>query len=336
MKEPAFILNTNMNGNQLLLDFIIKEIQEELSEPLNKAGFYYRVFARSKSIASITKKLTLKGDLYRSECKKLQDIIGIRFVFYFSEDVEIFAEHLRSLDNFIDESNSLKDLEQTESDTFLGSLCDKVFMPNRLNLIFKLDEKKTKELNNTLRNCEDNMEIQLIDNTYEVQLRTVLSEGWHEVEHDLRYKCKNDSWWKYCGEESRMLNGIYASLETSERALEHLFSQMAYKNYKNKDWQAMLRNHFRIKFVEGGLSQEIEEIFKNNPRLAKVILKHEKSRLSRLLFHASSIYPLHMDNVIHLINEMRGNEKDMELSKIATPLLKEKIEKIFDTPKKGI
>ena len=76
-----------MNNNQIPLDLIIKEIQEELSESLDKAGFYYRVFSRSKSISSIKKKLTSKKNLYEANGKKLQDIIGIRFVFYFSEDV---------------------------------------------------------------------------------------------------------------------------------------------------------------------------------------------------------------------------------------------------------
>ncbi|ERJ64976.1 RelA/SpoT domain protein [Porphyromonas gingivalis F0570] len=337
MMEFVFILNIkhNMNNNQIPLDLIIKEIQEELSESLDKAGFYYRVFSRSKSISSIKKKLAAKKDLYKANGKKLQDVIGIRFVFYFSEDVEIFAEHLRSLDKFIEESNSSKDLEKMPN-TDLGSLCDKVFMPSRLNLIFRMDEKKTRELQNILREHKDDVEIRLIDNTYEIQLRTVLSEGWHEVEHDLRYKCKNDPWWEYCSEESRMLNGIYASLETSERALDHLFSQMAYKNYQKKDWQAMMRNHFRIKFVEDSLSPEIRDILTRNSRPAKVLLKYEKSKLSHLLFHANRTFPLLMDNVIHLINEMHGKEKDEELSRTASSGLIKRIEDVFFKDKEEI
>lgn len=324
-----------MNNNQIPLDLIIREIQDELSESLDKAGFYYRVFSRSKSISSVKKKLTAKKDLYKANGKKLQDIIGIRFVFYFSEDVEIFAEYLRSLDKFIEESNSSKDLEKMPN-TDLGNLCDKVFMPSRLNLIFGMDEKKTRELQNILREYKDDVEIRLIDNTYEIQLRTVLSEGWHEVEHDLRYKCKNDPWWEYCSEESRMLNGIYASLETSERALDHLFSQMAYKNYRKRDWQAMMRNHFRIKFNEDSLSPEIGDFLTRNTRLAKVILKYGKSELSRLLFHANLSFPLRMDNVIHLINEMRGEEKNQELSQTAPSILINKIEKMFFKPEEEV
>ncbi len=54
----------------------------------------------------------------------------------------------------------------------------------------------------------------LIDSTFELQIRSILSEGWHEVEHDLRYKAKQD--WIGNDVESRKLNGIYATLETSE------------------------------------------------------------------------------------------------------------------------
>ena len=197
-----------------------------------------------------------------------------------------------------------------------------------------MDGNCTEDLQNALK-LLDCREIDFIDNTYEVQLRSVLSEGWHEVEHDLRYKCKDDTWWDYCNEESRMLNGIYASLETNERALDYLFSRMAYKNYKNKDWRAMLQNHFRIKFMADSLSQDIKEIFTNNPDLAKFILKYEKSKLSDLLFHANCPFPLKMDNIIHLINEMRGEGKDSTLSQRAIPLLLDKINRTFPKNERG-
>ena len=315
-----------MNNDNLQLDFLIKGILEELSAPLNKAGFYYRVFSRSKSSHSIKKKLTAKKDIYTPEGKKLQDIIGIRFVFYFAEDVEIFANYLRNRQEFIDESNSTTDLKNAskthQGDKLLNNLCDIVFMPNRLNLVFKMNNRQTKDLHNNLSGHNQEFDTQLIDNTYEIQLRTVLSEGWHEVEHDLRYKCRNAQWWDDCSEESRMLNGIYASLETNERALEHLFSKMAHKNYKKGDWQAMLRNHFRIKFIEESLSEEMHSFLTQNPSLAKFLLKYDKAELSQHLFKANGSYPLTMDNIIHLINEIGGDKKNKDLSSKIPEILK--------------
>jgi ppGpp synthetase/RelA/SpoT-type nucleotidyltranferase len=38
----------------------------------------------------------------------------------------------------------------------------------------------------------NNPQYDLVDNTFEIQFRTTLSEGWHEVDHLMRYKCKPD------------------------------------------------------------------------------------------------------------------------------------------------
>lgn len=83
-------------------------------------------------------------------------------------------------------------MEQKGSVDGLEKLTDKVFMPTRLNLIFRMDDFCSRELVNVLKDI-DGIDSSLIDCTYEIQLRTVLSEGWHEVEHDLRYKCRTEN-----------------------------------------------------------------------------------------------------------------------------------------------
>ena len=294
---------------------VIKPILEDLSLRLDRAGIYYRVFTRSKSLDSIKKKLEKKADQYKREGKKLQDIIGIRLVFYFLEDVEIVASYLREVSIRDSESNSTHDLRGREV-YGIGGLADKVFMPIRLNLVFRMDDRTAREFKNVLKGYEG-LDCELVDNTYEVQLRTVLSEGWHEVEHDLRYKCKDEPWWGYCDQESRMLNGIYASLETSERTLGQLFAEISYKNYKQKDWEAMIRNHLRIKFLEDPLSPEIKKVLNESNKMAKLILKQEKKKLLDCLFRATRPYPLSMENIVYLINEMQDEgEKNDRLSEL--------------------
>ncbi len=309
---------------------VIKPILEDLSLRLDRAGIYYRVFTRSKSLDSIKKKLERKADQYKREGKKLQDIIGIRLVFYFLEDVEIVASYLREVSIRGSESNSTHDLRGCEVDG-IGGLADKVFMPIRLNLVFRMDDRTTKEFEKALKGYEG-LDCELVDNTYEVQLRTVLSEGWHEVEHDLRYKCKDEPWWGYCDQESRMLNGIYASLETSERTLGQLFAEISYKNYKQKDWEAMIRNHLRIKFREDPLSPEIRKVLDESNKMAKLILKQEKKDLLDCLFRSIAPYPLSMANIVYLINEMQEEgEKNDRLSELLlrNSVLKNLIEKIL-------
>lgn len=283
------------------------DIVSELIAPLKKSGVFYRVFARGKSVESITRKLNSKREKYQARGEKMQDILGIRIVFYFLEDVVIFYNHLKTSPDFISESNTESDLQGIHDIELLNNLTDKVFMPQRLNLVFRIsNDSYCKELEKDLESVLTPEDARLIDNTYEVQLRTVLSEGWHEVEHDLRYKSLNEEWWGYCQVESRMLNGIYASLETNERAMEHLFSNIAYKNYKKMDWDAMLRNHFRIRLQLTGLSENIKCLLNQNKLVAKSILRFERSRLFSALQSIS--IPLTLNNVVYLINRIEIND----------------------------
>jgi hypothetical protein len=48
--------------------------------------------------------------------------------------------------------------------------------------------------------------------------------------------------------ESRKLNGIYATLETSEWTMIKIFDELAYKHYK-KNWNSMLRQKFRLRLT---------------------------------------------------------------------------------------
>ena len=79
---------------------------------------------------------------------------------------------------------------------------------------------------------------------------------WHEVEHDLRYKCKED--WTGCESYSRALNGVIATLENAEWNMKSIFSEMARHNFSHSDYTAMLRNKFRLKFKSEQLSERID------------------------------------------------------------------------------
>lgn len=314
---------------ELNLQYIINIIKFDLEQTLQRSGLFYRIFSRSKSIKSINKKLENKKGIYSANGKKLQDIIGIRIIFYFLEDVEVFHSYLKSRPNFLDESNSYKDLEQTETIGELKNLTDKVFMPTRLNLVFKMNENCARELTNVLKSTQE-FDYTLIDTTYEIQLRSVLSEGWHEVEHDLRYKCRTESWWDYCQTESRMLNGIYATLETSERAMGNIFSSIALKNYKEKDWSAMIRNHFCIRFQDDVLPEWMINLFNNDKDAAKNILKTNRAEILNSLFKFSTTYPLLMENIVYLINRLTSHPNEIIIER-EPHIIKIKLDKEFLT-----
>ncbi|WP_338884087.1 hypothetical protein [Aeromonas hydrophila] len=160
-----------------------------------------------------------------------------------------------------------------------------------------------KYLGNKKNNFDRNINSRPIDFTFEVQLRSVLSEGWHEVEHevehDLRYKQKEH--WKNQNELSRSLNGILASLESSEWGMRKIFEELAYKHYKQKYWDAMVSLKFRLR-IQGNLSDDIKLIFDDDPKAAKKILKFDRGTFLSMYSKHFYTIPLSMDNLIYITN----------------------------------
>lgn len=289
------------------LDPIVNEVRREIESRLDGLGLFYRVFARGKSVSSITHKMQMKKGVY-NEQKKMQDIIGVRIVLYFIEDVGIVYDILKSLPHFLEESNSEKDTEELEKnldDEFrkkLGRLSDKLFMPERLNLIFRMSSEQSENLSMALSGFEF---ANMIDNTYEVQIRSVFSEGWHEVEHDLRYKCKDEAMWDYCLAESRALNGMYASLEMVESSMRSLFDRIAFKNFKHNDWPAMLRNKFCIRFDDDTVSDDVSRCLSaDGGKIGKEVFKFSRADLFSYIRTLPGKLPRKMDNVVYLINRV--------------------------------
>ena len=302
------------------MDTIRTNIENRIIPILDKAGMYYRIFSRVKSTSSINRKLSKKAIEYREKGTKMQDIIGIRIIFYFQEDVNIFYEKLKCMEGYDknNESNSLEELKELSDiiegldgkDSNQGMLKkllpfhDKIFMPQRLNIVMNMNEQEKNAFQFLLPTLGDYAD--LIDSTYEIQLRTVLSEGWHEIEHDLRYKTKDETWWNFCTEESRMLNGIYAALETNERALSQMIEELTYKNYKNHSWDAMIRFHFCKRMTEDKLSPDICSIL-DDDRVAKDILHVTRAEFTEWLWAIPHKISLSTQFALFLINRKKLN-----------------------------
>lgn len=295
---------------------IENNIEQNLRKHLDSGGVFYRIFSRVKQESSVRRKLKSKEEKYKEQHKKMQDIVGIRIVFYFKDDVETFHQFLKKRDNYIDASNSMLDIMQDNKEN-----ADKHFAPERLNLVFRMNEEDTKSLHDYISYLNSDEET-LIDNTYEVQLRTVLSEGWHEVEHDLRYKCKEG--WQPYEVESRFLNGILATLETSEMAMIQMIDNLAYKNYKAKEWDSMLRNKFCMRLKGSGLKDELKRILNGNVNTAKQIFRIEKPLLRNILFENQLTYELTYDNLLFLLNRMI-EMPSVSIKAIESDIIKDKL-----------
>ena len=79
------------------LQYIVNEIKAEVEKPLQRSGIYYRIFARQKSDASIKKKMAEKVAVYSTDGKKMQDLIGLRVIVYFREDVELLHDYYKNI-----------------------------------------------------------------------------------------------------------------------------------------------------------------------------------------------------------------------------------------------
>lgn len=261
------------------VDRIAKDIARDIEFELERLGFLFRIFVRAKSENSIERKMEFKK--YRETGKLMQDVIGVRITMYFTDDVPIVCNILKSKYKFVDETVDAP--EET------------VFKPSRINLVFRLDDTRSSEFVEIVTS-----KYTCIDNTFEIQIRTVLSEGWHEVDHDLRYKCDED--WIGASDIARTFNGVYASLTTSDWSILTIFEQLAYRHYKNGNISAMLRSKFRLRFREIALDTILINTLEHDLVLRKRLFRVERSELINRIFNDMIRVPLTMSNLVFIIN----------------------------------
>lgn len=273
----------------------VKELIEKIDDVLMPAGLLYRVFGRAKSNESLHKKIE-RGN-YSENGKKIQDFLGIRVTLYFSDDIEIALNILKLNFDYLPYDSAI--------DTPDGD----VFSAKRFNLIFKIPEDIDIQ--------PPNVCVSLIENTFEVQIRTVLSEGWHEVEHDLRYK--NKSFWSGHDDLSRALNGIYATLETSDWGMIKLFEELSHRHYKDGNPDEMLKTKFRLR-LPGSLSVEVKGLLCDENDLLKKVFRAPRNEVIKALSKVSRTVPLTPDLLIHVIN--RECISDPNITKLESDVLK--------------
>ncbi len=278
---------------------ILVNMEERLREGLEQSGLYHRLFTRPKPAASTRSKLKAKN---YPEGKKMQDLFGIRIASYFQDDQGLCRR-------IIEDRFSVVSVTEDRPDP-------NTFSPTRLNLICKLPMSCRQAMPGEI------FERYPIDSTVEIQLRTVFSEGWHEVEHDLRYKAKSD--WNGSADLSRALNGIFATLITCDWSMRNIFDELAERKYREKDWGAMLKNKLRIRVEERPLSPELETLLSAQPELTAEIYQIDRfGVLDFLSDKRFSGMELTLDNLIFLMNELFMHNS--QLSAMTPPDLRENV-----------
>ena len=276
---------------------IAEELRREIEERLFRVGILCRVFARGKDEKSLNEKFAKHPGKYQISGKLIQDVFGIRIALYFPEDIELVKKLLCKKYTY-DHPSSTIDSPDTDQ-----------FTVTRYNLIFKIPES-------TATDAKRIIGARAIDTCFEVQLRSILSEGWHEVEHDLRYKSKEH--WEDQEDLSRALNGIFATLETSEWSMKRIFDDLAYRHYKNGKWPAMLHSKLRMR-VSPTLSVELCELFSSEPELAKEVFRIDRTLVIETLSSVSPWIPINLNNIVHVWNHL--HIKSDSLGKLAPEMI---------------
>lgn len=261
---------------------IADNLRKEIEEELVTIGILCRVFGRGKSEASLHSKLKANPGKYSAGGKLIQDAIGIRVALYFPEDVQIVSQVLRSKYEYDDASSTIDMPVNT------------VFSVTRHNLIFRLPARYANDVVSIVKS-------QPIDSSFEVQIRTVLSEGWHEVEHDLRYKRKND--WLGADDLSRGLNGVLATLETAEWSMRKIFDDLAYKHYKAKKWDGLIHAVLRMR-IAAPLSSSVSDFLEKNADAARSLLRLNRMQIFQSLSQLTPRIPLTADNIVFVWNRI--------------------------------
>lgn len=281
---------TDDSLNSIIEDYPVNQLQKTICKYLNKTGIFYRIFGRRKTSESIIRKIELKN---YNQSNRMQDLFGIRIALYFKDDISICRDLIEKKFEVVDISEDIQDKDH--------------FKPTRLNYVCRIPSKIKETINNEL------WSLYPIDDTFEIQIRTVFSEGWHEIEHDLRYKCQKD--WENEIEASRALNGILATLEVCDWSIITMFDNLAYKMYQSGNWEAMIRNKFRIRLFPSNMSSELTDIFNADKTIAKEFLKVDRNEFIKDLFsfEKASNLQKNYNNLIYSINHLYIHNEDISL-----------------------
>lgn len=255
---------------------------------LNNAGIYFNSTSRIKSESSLLYKLETGKYSMQEGGRKIQDIIGIRINLFYLEDMDI-------CEKILEETFLLDNWSKTKNE-------ENKFEAQKCNGVFRIPSKY-------LRNIPASVWNKPFDQTFEVQLRTVLFEGWHEIEHEMRYKYKLGSDSKetdlWTGHEdlSRVMNSIIANLELCDWSIMQIFNSIHDSQYKEKNWENAIRSKYRLRITQDPLKPELREYLDNNPDIVAQFHTVSKRELVEILLNKKYHKELTPDRVIYLINK---------------------------------
>ena len=302
MKYNVDEIQKNMHIRQV--EGIGDRLEEDIRNILNRAGIYFRIFSRAKTPFSIAQKLEKPGYGFGEHDKKMQDLIGLRVVVYYQDDMDIVRTILEKTFRQVGEWSKTDNTEEE-------------FKASKLNGVFWVPEEYQRVYNGDISFLP-------IDATFEVQLRTISFEGWHEIEHDMRYKSPyGDDFWRE--DLSRTLNSVLANLELCDWTTLNVFEKLADYHYTERKWEMMLKAKFRLRFDLEPLAEEICQFLDENEEAAYCLYRCNRPEVLFALlrdgYHEKITYNL----IVKVINDSVADYEPKlkrKLAKICHDILK--------------
>ena len=260
-----------------------KNVEEKLrtivEKCLERSGIYHQVISRIKTPESLEKKYKKKR---YDENKKIQDLVGIRINVYFEDDLRICRNIMEMLFG--------------EAEWSVTEISNEEFRPQKINGVFRLPE----DLKNMISDETWNY---FIDDTFELQLKTIFFEGWHEIEHDMKYK--GTDLWVGKSDRARYFNTILATLELCDKSIVTLFDNLGHDLYHERNYPGMIKAHFRLKMIDEELIPEIQEMFDQDTsvdNLPKRIFKTKREDLVYALLETPGKFDININTIIAVLN----------------------------------
>lgn len=263
-------------------------LRDIVEKALDRCGLYHQVFSRIKTHHSLARKYKRKN---YNEDKKIQDLIGIRVDVYFEDDLKICRTILERLFG--------------EAEWSRTEYSDEEFKPAKMNGVFRLPEELKEMISAETWNC-------FIDDTFEIQLKTVFFEGWHEIEHDMKYKGMD--LWTGKSDRSRYFNTILATLELCDKSIVTLFDNLGHDLYHEKNWAGMIKAHFRVKIRSEDLYPDIQELFNRDTRVEntpKRIFKTKREDLIYALLSRPDKGDISVNTIVAVLNDTKIHDEEV-------------------------
>lgn len=289
------------------LEGIGERLEEDITGILDRAGIYFRIFHRAKTPFSIARKLEKDGYGFEDGEKKLQDLIGLRVVVYYYDDMAIIRTILEETFRRVGEWSQTGTTEEE-------------FKATKLNGVFRVPDEYQRIYNGDISGIP-------ADFTFEVQLRTISFEGWHEIEHDMRYKSTHgDEFWRNNEDLSRTLNCVLANLELCDWSTLSVFDKLAEYHFHEGNWEMMMKGKYRLRFDVQPLAPELVEFLNENPEVAYCLYRSERDQVIFAMLrdghHDKITYNLVLKVTNNAVATYDGRTK-RKLDKICRQVMKE-------------